>query len=773
MDRIRAPYNFVPLSPTVVGADLDQRPSADPSDLTDPPVHDRPFKEGVCGTLIYEVTAHTPVFVRGSDDKSRDAPFALPDGSPALPGTSVKGMLRNVLAIATLSRMERFNDHAYSIRDLTPAASKIYGRQMSEIGRGRDGKNTILPVVSAGWFRRGLPDDAPEAWRAPTSDPDAKIVGYIELCDFAKFEYSALEGLAARRGVSRFTPGKRQSAVDKYESWGNQTLEVTFTRKVRRERGGVSQELGVPLLSEISLVDAVLPDGAAQGITGHVVFTGQPNEWNSRQKNVHRAGNAKHHDFVFYRGGGASTARYLPVTAAQFRRFQEVHADRGQQARLVDSPNHEWTFWKRVYLGDARLLGHPAPSGVPVFVLPRQSAEGKTELRAFGLAMMFRLAYNHTIKRAVTNAQRDARNARCMDIASAIFGRVETHEKKTLTLRGRVSVGHAMVTHRGPDPKPVQAVLGAPRASYFPNYFEHGDVPAATLPPNHDYRTLMDDGVRVRGWKRYPPRKDAVERPPLPQRRMGEPAGHKERNADVQSSFRPLGAGSVFAGTIRVHNLRPWELGAVLWATDFGGAKDTFHGLGLAKPFGYGRVSVRVQEATLTRNDGAPVDLTGCRKAFVEYMDEKLGGAGRWASCEVIRQLLATARVSSTPGELRHMDLRHPDHRNEFVEAKKARMSLAPAAPFDARAWAAFKARRPAPEPAKPAAPDGAAEEAECRRAFNAGNHAALLERWMRERGPLEEVRRGAALRVLGTISTRMRSRMPEITAWLERKTGT
>jgi CRISPR-associated protein (TIGR03986 family) len=677
MDKIRAPYNFVPLDPEVVHFEA----------LEDP--HDRPFRDGICGTLEYELYAHTPIFVRGSNATNPEEPFRLPDGTFAIPGSSVRGMLRNVVEIATFSRFSRFNKHTLSIRDLTSAAAPIYGRQMSEIARSTRGNNTIMPVVSAGWL--SLCVEPHELFEGN----DAQLVAQIELCDFAKVEYAKLRELARARDVRRFEPGKRQSAQSKYAAWEGFDLAVRAT--VNRIRDGeTSVERKIPLLSEYGEVAEFVKEG---GLPGHLVFTGQPNEWRPRERNVRRGGHPKHHDFVFYRrkSDESARARSLEISRRDFRRFAQSHANRGQQGRLDENPNAELKFWLEVLKGDRKVNGHPERK-VPVFFLPQR--DDRSKVRALGLAMMFRLPYDHDIEHAIKHSQPRATSADTLDFASALFGRVESNnaepdcQAKTFTLRGRVSVSVARAVGSVEPMAVVRAVLGVPRATYYPNYFEHGDVPTAKLaPPSRDqttYRTLMDEKARIRGWKRYVPRKNAVATPALPPSSMAQGAKQDEHNADVASAFRPLPTNTRFRGRIRVHNLRPWELGALLWATDFGGAPESFHLLGLAKPLGYGRITLSISRHDLERNDhndGTPVDLAECVKEFVAKMNAHFGGADRWETSPTIEQLRALAKVAARDEDVRHMEIKHQSVGNEFVEAKKANMALAPVVPVNASRW--------------------------------------------------------------------------------------
>lgn len=86
------------------------------------------------------------------------------------------------------------------------------------------------------------------------------------------------------------------------------------------------------------------------------------------------------------------------------------------------------------------------------------------------------------------------------------------------------------------------------------------------------------------------------------------------REGTTVSRMIPLGKDSVFCGEVFFHNLRPFELGALLSAMTFFGQEDKFfHQIGQGKPYGFGRMSL-----TLT---GIKTDLPGA-PGF--YRDEEI-----------------------------------------------------------------------------------------------------------------------------------------------------
>lgn len=637
MDKIRAPYNFVPLAANVVTPDWSVSAS-----------HDVPFPDGICGTLSLRAVAQTPVFTRdgGSERGKLQGFFKLRDGTHALPGTTVKGCIRSVLEIASFGRMWRVNQDTYGVRDLHNP--ELYGKHMAAVQEGLHGRKEPLPLVGAGWLER-----------------DANNYIVIRPCDFAKIEYRTLMQIARDRGVRSFSPGTRQSAPDKYAAWGAASRQVNVGVEWLRGpvlRGGAPVRFG-----KVS---------GAGGSPGTLVFTGQPSEW--RPDDARRrpgGGHPKHHDFVFL---DTPPIRPITVTNDVWRAFQFVHSAGGESHATTDAPNEEWKFWRDRYL---------RREPVPVFYL----VEGG-QLRAMGLAMMFRLAYRYSVGDAIRNTQPDSlpplgepasARQQTPDLAQTIFGYVMDGAEGAAG-KGRVSFGTLRLEGAPRLAEEVSAVLGAPKASYYPNYVEQGadgGGPARLPGGQPRYSTYMDEGVRVRGWKRYQPKTRPIK-PPPPATSTGKAA----LSEHVGTRFLPLAAGSTFSGAVRVHNLLPVELGALLWALDFGGHPGAMHTIGMGRPLGYGAVTFEVAAHALETVRGEPVDLAACVQAYAAWMERQVAG---WASSRQVHELLALAVPLANPEDGRHMRLDHPDFRNEFVTAKKEGMYLEPAGKSTWRARAA------------------------------------------------------------------------------------
>ena len=624
---IPSPYNFVPLSEHVLlpgwAAQVSQ---------------DVPFKDGLSGWFELEVEATTPVYIRnGGDHPARDPQrprdwldnpdvqsfFKLPDGRFGVPGTSIKGMLRNVLEIACFAKFKPVDARRYGVRDLKNPDPTLYRNRLSQ-----GDPNT-------GYAPRALP-----GWLEQTADGEWQIIP----CKMARVEQSMLEALAS--GVNL---GRKQSAAQKYEAWQQAagTLCVNATIAPIGCHRHHSQPMRYQAVTDLSL--------NAFGRVAHdptVVFTGQPQQRRPQRRddNGRMKSGGKHMEFVFF----DPQRKALPVRPEVREDFLFIHS------RPEGGDNDELAYLKR------RFWKNKLP--LPVFYL-LDLLEG-CRVTAIGLAMMFRLPYLHTPAEVAAAQQPDSTRRDALDLAETIFGTAESDEPS----RGRVQFEAfpAVPGTARPAPASILTVLNSPKPTYYPNYLEQ-EMDHCTGKVLGPYRTYMNPlpkpGVtgpvaRLRGWKRYVCLADGfTPNPPRP------PADEQGReNLRVATSFLPLQAGARFRGRVHFHNLRPIELGALLWVITWGGNANCRHRLGMGKPYGYGHIRLTFpascsetpscQIVSVSENHLIAADDTAwaqlrqqCLDVFTTHMDAWCAerGLGSWHKTSQLRALVALATPVSDP----------------------------------------------------------------------------------------------------------------------------
>ncbi len=142
-----------------------------------------------------------------------------------------------------------------------------------------------------------------------------------------------------------------------------------------------------------------------------------------------------------------------------------------------------------------------------------------------------------------------------LDLSDALFG--------TTDLKGRVVFSHLKVK----------------------GSFEYDDEKCEILATPEEKKGKI-------GWKNYPILDEQIK-------------GKSGNNEKVKSYFIPLKSGVRFYGNILYHNLRDFELGALLSALTFHNTSDVYHNLGLAKSLGYGAIEIKIETEHLNEMLGA------------------------------------------------------------------------------------------------------------------------------------------------------------------------
>lgn len=562
---VHAPYNFVPLSKKVFFPDWAVKVS-----------HDIPFSDGISGTIECTLTNVSPLYIRNGGNWTREEIMADTKENPAqaffrvgtdfiIPGTSIKGMLRNIIEIASFGKMNRVDNRKYSFRDLSK------GHPYLKLMRG----------AKAGWLTL---DKETRAW-------------FLTPCEFARIDHNDL---------IKFDPKARdikleQNAKSKYSVW-TKSLDVRFDLGIKTPSGVKALNLG----------------GNTATATGTIVFTGQPSANNGKK-------GEKHLEFIFHSKGTGKNR----VSPELIREVEFIHSE-----------SEDWKF-------------HKENGIIPVFYHGNASVPS-----SIGLALMYRLPYKHTIHDAIRHIDKDTGTDHFHadpDLAETMFG----FEGEPEGLKGRVFVSPAIA--RTGTAKPGNAfhtILGSPKPTYYPSYMEQKNQRTSST-------TLMDDTGTVRGWKRYPAK-------PFHEKDIVKPA---EDQMKVSTKFVPIAKSAEFTFKIRVHNLKPAELGALLWALEWGGNKELCHSLGMGKSFGLGQVKIDVNPGgtKLIKITGEVAQPSGLQQEFEKLMQEKV--SADWRETNQLVQLLGMATPSNASGKiLKHMTLEP----NQFSKGKNALERLEP-----------------------------------------------------------------------------------------------
>lgn len=344
MEIIKAPYNFVPLEKEAFYPDWENHIS-----------QDIPFEDGVSGSIEYTITAKTPIYVRNGqklvkNSTDRDNTFShTSDGRYFIPGTSIKGEIRNVLEILSLGKMTQVLDSRFGIRDLSD--SKEGKRYRGLIGN-----------VFCGWLKK----DGDKY----TLD-DCGTPGRISPKEIDKHFNTALENfdLTLKLGTSKTGNSKEADEMLRasYTKYG--LLKLISTRDDNQLSLDMDSLEGDFEFVEDKNGKKIYKYGT-KGPNGHLILTGQPSP---RKQGANGKWIGKYYEFVFFAS----------------RQTVEVDQDVIEDFLAIHKSNYDFQhLWKnRLNSGQE----------IPVFFIKGKNGN----VAAMGLAYMFRYPTANFIKGAI------------------------------------------------------------------------------------------------------------------------------------------------------------------------------------------------------------------------------------------------------------------------------------------------------------------------------------------------------------------------------------
>ncbi len=355
---IKAPFNFVPLNEKVFFPDWADEVS-----------HDIPVSNGESGEIELELEAMTPVFVRNghtqeeAKDKSENyVSFSKsPDGNYFIPGTSVKGMIRNVLEIMSFGKMYQISNDRYGFRDLSNnkdymplfQGGKVHCGFMKKIN------NNEIEIID-----HGVP------YRISHEETDRKL--NIKLANFCA-------------SSKNFKIDINRTARKKHQLLDSKISEYTFKEDTQIKKPKVDVRKFVKF-----------DDNG--DIKGTLVLTGQPGErkkrFNPRRNKYEWTG--KFYEFVFpSKPIGKETLPIRGENDLRFKDFLFIHKD-----------SSDWTDFRKKQFENKKL--------VPLFFV--KDNQGK--ILHFGLSYLYKIPYNKRVKDCLYENHK--KNS--PDLADLIFG---------------------------------------------------------------------------------------------------------------------------------------------------------------------------------------------------------------------------------------------------------------------------------------------------------------------------------------------------------------
>lgn len=406
---IRAPFNFVPLNdkPYIPGwaAQISQ---------------DIPFEDGISGSIELTIQAQTPVFVcdKVYDNNTTVHEFCqLTDSNGKvhyfIPGTSVKGMLRNVMEILSFGKMTQVQNQSFGIRDLSTSADGLFYRGKVKVDN-----------VHCGWLRNEsngyFLDDCGLPWRISAEELDRKFhIGLLNFIqDGSNFKSDANKTAFKKYQMFCHAHSDEELLTNNFIPDSNIAISAGGRKFVRFGQGG----------------DA-----------GTIVFTGQPGvrkqKFNERRKKMVWSG--KFFEFVFPK---RIENEDIPVPENVFKAFESIHQN-----------SSDYTHFRKKQLR----RGEP----IPVFFI--YDDEGNID--TMGISYMYKFPAYNTVYNGIPLPLLSQDKH---DLCECIFG----YTSKTDSLKGRVQFSLAQLQGEASFSNDIRLALAKPHPSYYPLYLGQGQT---------------------------------------------------------------------------------------------------------------------------------------------------------------------------------------------------------------------------------------------------------------------------------------------------------
>lgn len=523
---VGAPYNFVPFTKKLYTY-KDRTPAA----------HNSVEENLISGEIDYEMTAQTSVFI---DDGTKEHHFYKNrDGKYSIPGSSVRGLIRNNVQILGFSGFDDdIDDYALMYRNVAGGAERkryatILGNRLLPVGNGKS--ISILKEVQAGYIAK--------------TETGYRI--YKTCVDSIKKEYGKMnyyiipERKMGEEYLKFLSCGEKgKYPYDFFVLNGKYKTQHLLDKKfVKQVRNGKVHYIGIrnrdykPFYDTVSYKIQDLKNVSAVGKPGEyekngtVISTGAMNE---------------------------KKAVYIIPEIDQKKQPVDI-PPKDIEAFKIDIEKRKNTLKQ---FGGREFFDLPKEGEIkPVFYV---ELNGRLY---FGFTPRLRLFYDHTIKEGLSENQKKKE----IDYAKAMFG----YSNEQSSYKSRISFSDAVIVQECQEKTGRKLILAEPKPTSYLDYLKQDE---------RNVSTYNSENFELRGVKQYWLHNQEPKVEPLDPR--------KEKAA---STLCPLPAGTKFRGKIRFHNLTEDELGLLLWAVRL--EKNSWMNIGKAKAYGYGNISVAVTDA--------------------------------------------------------------------------------------------------------------------------------------------------------------------------------
>lgn len=552
--RAVAPYNFVPLPEKIITLRLQDLPDHNIYE-NEPPENALKSSDPKKVTGRYsgywdcELTTESPIYIRAGRQPSenRDASpseffYLFDKEQPIIPGSTLRGMLRNLVEIVSYSKLSWVSDKELVYRavgDITSHGQKYRDRLMRD-----DGNKYYTPLIQAGYMRKNKNNDE---W---TIQPAKAIDGTT----YAHIPKRKLDNLCIDMCESK------KEIYIQTSSYQYQPVKGGFihVRYARVTKASVSPEKG--------LRKAVL---ACSGTIA-----------------------SKRTEVVVYEED--NTKRPLDLSDDIIIAYKDQLDQCPEQQNVIlnaSTASKKTDEEKEKYRKNGVLQ-----EGYPVLYI---YDDIKDKVIFFGHCRMFRLPY---LQGPVSLVPRELREPQDIDLSEAIFGYTKEKdmpEGKARAYAGRVFISDAILEPNqtslwlSPKKPIIPKILASPKPTCFQHYLvqtkpnkiqigKYKDGAPKFTTHLSDYDANSPGETVIRGNKFYWHKGNiTLEELKL---KSEKPLG--------KSEIQPLRSGVKFKFKIHFENLSPIELGSLQWILDVAADENYRLKVGMGKPLGMGAIKI-------------------------------------------------------------------------------------------------------------------------------------------------------------------------------------
>ena len=546
-----APYNFVSLPPKAVVR------YNHPNDL---PAHNnfksRDGRKLLSGTICYTLEAKTPIIV-SAGEKDKNAYFFInSSGEYAIPGNTIRGFIRantQILSFSNIIRgnnyeMSEIEDSKFLFRDIagSNSLSKRYSQILSIDPNKRISRN----------LRTGYIFNENNKYFIKESEKLDEIRNYFRVDEI--YLRKILDEKIIKDIKFMYLP-----KIIKFED------RIKNLNKIIYGRGSKNKQEIYKAHDEKKCILKDCKNGSYKPYNIEVSYS-----LDSKSARIIKIGSiGKYNEEGYLLSGGfidGKMSHYIVPAPSIYSNIIEISQDNIRQYK------DDLILTKKMSKSDEKIK-----SGDEFFNLPSIGNKKpiffiNTDRLHFGFTPYIRMFYSKSVLDEVNPSYKDVAGISYCD---SIFGFSSTVLKKDnkeeiYSYKSRVSFEDVLV-HEGAivdKDTSMKIILAEPKSTSYNLYLKQ-EIGAGKKELN-----IYEGDFKIRGTKQYW-LKDYIERPNI-----------DKQNDNMIFTIHPLKEGTKFSGKIYFNNLEEDELGLLIWALKL--EDNCYQSIGLAKPYGFGRVKV-------------------------------------------------------------------------------------------------------------------------------------------------------------------------------------